>query len=267
MPRVLRVLPPTPVGRVALGAVLVLLVVALLPVDAVTNDLANRLAPPSPAHPLGTDHLGRDLLARIAAGTRLSVGFTLLAVTVCALVGTIAGMLAGYLGGPGATLLLRIVDVLVAVPAVILGLVLAAVLQPGLRTLLLAVVVTGWTPFARLAYQLTLREAGSGHVESAIALGAGPGRVVFGHILRAVVRPLLAHGCLRFANTLLAIAGLSFLGLGAQPPTPEWGAMLAEGRQYLFSAPGLVLAPAVAVLAVALLVTLLGRALERRWTG
>lgn len=246
---------------------LVLLVAALLPLDAVGNDLANRFAPPSPAHPLGTDQLGRDVLARLAAGTRLSVGFTVVAVALCASIGTAAGMLAGYRGGFAAQALTRVVDVLVAVPSIVLALVLTTLLSPGTTTLLVAVVATGWTPFARLALGLTVREAGTDYVRSATALGAGPGRIVFRHVLPNAIRPLTAHAFLRFAATLLTIAGLSFLGLGPQPPTPEWGAMLDEARPYLFLRPGLVLAPAAAIVGVALAVTLAGRACERRWSG
>ncbi|WP_219413383.1 ABC transporter permease [Pseudonocardia nigra] len=253
---------------IAVGACVValaLLVGALLPFDAVATDLSDRFAGPSLAHPLGTDHLGRDALARLAAGARLSVGFTLLAVAISAVAGTALGLLAGYRGGWPAQVLQRIVDVLIAVPSIVIGLVLAAVLRPGVTTLLLAVLVTGWTPFARLAAGLAVREAGAEYVTGAVALGAGDARILARHILPNAVRPLTAHACLRFANTLLAVAGLSFLGLGPQPPTPEWGAMLNEARPYLFLRPGLVLVPAVAIVGVALLVTLLGRALDRRW--
>jgi len=255
------------VRRVLVALAVLLLVAAFLPVDALTTNLADRFAGPSLAHPLGTDNLGRDVLARLVAGTRLSVWFTLLAVLICAVVGTLLGLLAGYAGGAVGQLLQRVLDVLVAVPTVIVGLVVAAVREPGPATLLIAVLLTGWTPFARLAYQLTLRERAREYVEGAVALGAGPGRITLVHILPNAVRPLTAHACLRFANVLLSLAGLSFLGLGAQPPTPEWGAMLAEGRQYLFAAPQLVLLPAVAVVGVALLVNVLGRRLEGRWSG
>lgn len=251
------------VALAALAAAL--LVAALLPLDAVGNDLANRFAPPSWAHPLGTDHLGRDVLARLAAGTRLSVGSTVVAVGLCASLGTVLGLLAGYRGGFAAQALNRVVDVLVAVPSIVLALVLTTLLSPGTTTLLVAVVATGWTPFARLALGLTVREAGTDYVRSATALGAGPARIVFRHVLPNAIRPLTAHAFLRFAATLLTIAGLSFLGLGPQPPTPEWGAMLDEARPYLFLRPGLVLAPAAAIVGVALVVTLAGRALERRW--
>ena len=244
----------------------VLVVVALLPLDPTSNDLSQRFAGPSLEHPLGTDQLGRDVLARLAVGARISVGFTLLVLAVCAVLGTTLGVLAAWSGRAAGQLFQRTIDVLVAIPPVLIGLVVVAASggTPGLWTLLPAIVVTGWTPFARLTYQLVVRERSRDYVEGAVAIGAGPGRIAFRHVLPNLRGPLLAHLCLRFANLLLTVAGLSFLGLGPQPPTPEWGAMLADGRQFLFNAPQLVVLPAAAVVGTALLVTGLGRDLERR---
>lgn len=246
----------------------VLVVVALLPLDPVANDLSHRFAGPSAAHPLGTDQLGRDVLARLAVGARFSVGFTLVALALCAGIGTALGVLAAWCGRAVGQLFQRTIDVLVAIPAVLIGLVVVAASggAPGVWSLLVAIVVAGWTPFARLTYQLVVRERAREYVEGAVAVGAGPLRIAFRHVLPNLARPLLSHLCLRFANVLLTVAGLSFLGLGPQPPTPEWGAMLADGRQFLFNAPQLVLLPALAVVGTALLVTSLGRGLERRWT-
>jgi peptide/nickel transport system permease protein len=239
----------------------------LLPLDPVATDLTDRFAAPSPTHPLGTDHLGRDVLARLVDGAWISVGLTAVALAVCAVLGTAAGLLSGYAGGAAAGLVQRAVDVLAAIPAIVVGLVVAAVREPGTGTLLLAVLVTGWSPFARLAHHLTLRERGREYIEGAVAIGAGPVRIAVRHVLPNALRPLVAHACLRFANVLLSVAGLSFLGLGVQPPTPEWGVMLAEGRQFMFLAPQLVLVPATAIVVVAACVTVLGRRLERRWDG
>jgi peptide/nickel transport system permease protein len=250
----------------ALGAA-VLVLAWLLPLDPVATDLTDRFAAPSPAHPFGTDHLGRDVLARLVDGAWISVGLAAAALAVCAVLGTAAGLLSGYAGGAAAGLVQRAVDVLAAIPAIVVGLVVAAVREPGTGTLLLAVLLTGWTPFARLAHHLTLRERGREYVEGAVAIGAGPIRIAVRHVLPNALRPLVAHACLRFANVLLSIAGLSFLGLGVQPPTPEWGVMLAEGRQFMFLAPQLVLVPATAIVGVATCVTALGRRLEQRWDG
>jgi peptide/nickel transport system permease protein len=248
------------------GVVVALVAVAtVLPLDAVATDLTDRFAGPSIAHPLGTDHLGRDVLARLIDGAWISVGLTAVALAVCAVLGTAAGLLSGYAGGFAAGLVQRAVDVLVAIPTIVVGLIIAAVREPGTGTLLLAVLVTGWSPFARLAHHLTLRERSREYVEGAVAIGAGPIRIAVRHVLPNALRPLLAHACLRFANVLLSIAGLSFLGLGVQPPMPEWGVMLAEGRQFMFLAPQLVLLPAAAIVVAATCVTVFGRRLERRW--
>jgi peptide/nickel transport system permease protein len=248
-------------------AVVVLAVAAawLLPLDGLATDLTDRFAAPSLAHPLGTDHLGRDVLARLVDGAWISVGLTGVALAVCTVLGTAAGLLSGYAGGVVAGLLQRAVDVLVAIPAIVVGLVIAAVGGPGTGTLLLAVLVTGWSPFARLAHHLTVRERAREYIEGAVAIGAGPVRIAVRHVLPNALRPLVAHACVRFANVLLSIAGLSFLGLGVQPPTPEWGVMLAEGRQFMFLAPQLVLLPATAIVVAATFITVLGRRLERRW--
>jgi peptide/nickel transport system permease protein len=256
------------VRRAFLALALAAAVVAvLLPLDAVTTDLTDRFAPPSFARPLGTDHLGRDVFARLVGGAWISVGLSFVALAACAVLGTAAGLLSGYAGGFVAGLLQRLVDVLVAIPTIIIGLIIAGVREPGIATLLLAVVVTGWAPFARLAHHLTVRERAREYVEGAVALGAGGVRIAVRHVLPNALRPLVAHACIRFANVLLSIAGLSFLGLGVQPPTPEWGVMLAEGRQFMFSAPELVLLPAAAIVIAATIVTVLGRRLERRWSG
>ncbi|HEX5349310.1 MAG TPA: ABC transporter permease [Pseudonocardiaceae bacterium] len=250
-----------PLVTAAVVALLVALAV-LVPVDPTTPDLLHRFAPPSWVHPLGTDQLGRDLAARILAGARLSVGFTLLALVLCAVLGTTAGLTAGYVGGVPAKALQSVVDVLVSIPTIVFGLILAAAWQPGLPALLGAVLIVGWTPFSRLAYQLAIKQAGAGYVDGALTMGAGTWWILSRHILRNAARPLLAHTCLRFANTMLTLAGLSFLGLGAQPPTPEWGAMLAEGRNYLYLAPRLVLAPMTAIATITVAVTVLGRTLN-----
>lgn len=259
---------PLWVAAATLGVVLVGL--AVLPLDAYGTDLSSRFEGPSAGHLLGTDQLGRDVLARLAVGARISVGFTLVALAVCAVTGTLLGLAAGWSGRLVGQVFQRTIDVLVAVPAVLIGLILVAASSdgaPGLDTLLLSIVVVGWTPFARLTYQLVLRERSREYVEGAVAVGAGPVRIAVRHVLPNLARPLTAHLCLRFANILLTVAGLSFLGLGPQPPTPEWGAMIAEGRQFLFAAPQLVLVPSLAVVGTALLVSTAGRALERRWSS
>lgn len=240
--------------RALLAVVAVLLaVVAVIEWPAEAVDFANRLAPPSSAHLLGTDQLGRDVLARVLGGLRYSLGLGLLALALAVAVGTAGGLASGWWPRhPLARGTQALVDVLVALPALLVGLVVAAVLGSGLAPALLAIVLTGWAPFARQAHRLTVAVRAEDWVLAATALGAGPGRVLRHHVLPAISSPLLASLAARFAGTVLTLAGLSFLGVGIQPPTPEWGAMLAEGRTYVFVAPWLVVAPAAALVATTL---------------
>ncbi|ODU01587.1 MAG: hypothetical protein ABS81_20330 [Pseudonocardia sp. SCN 72-86] len=251
---------------VIVGAVVVVLATAAvsgaLP-DPDAVDFSTILAAPSSGHVLGTDQLGRDVAARLVAGGRLTLGISVLTVLVTGFVGIALGLLTGYRAAAASRLLLRVVDVMAALPSVLFGLVAAAVLGPGLPSLLLAVWVVGWTPFARQAYQLTIREMAREYIEGAVSIGAGRTRVLVQHVFRNIAPPLVAHGCVRFAGTMLTVSGLSFLGLGVQPPTPEWGAMVAEGREYLFVAPHVVVVPSVAVVLVAAAASVVGRRLER----
>jgi peptide/nickel transport system permease protein len=237
----------------------------LAPHDPAAQDVGSRLSGPSAEHPLGSDHLGRDVLSRLLEGARFSLGLAVAAVTVSGVAGTTLGMFAGRFGGWLSSAVNRTVDALIALPAILVGLLLAAALRPGLGTLFLAVVLTGWTPFARLGYALTLKIGAREYVTAAVALGANERQILLRHILPAASGPVLALGCLQFAAVLLSIAGLSFLGLGAQPPTPEWGAMLSEAQPYLARRPDLVLLPAGAVVLSTLSVAALGRLLEKRW--
>jgi peptide/nickel transport system permease protein len=247
------------VPLVVAAAVLLVLLAgpALLP-DPDAVDFAGLLAGPSAAHPLGTDQLGRDLLSRVVAGGRLTVGISVATVVVTSAVGTAVGFLAASAGRVGRAVM-RLVDVSAALPVVLFGLLTAVVLGPGIGSLLVAMWAIGWTPMARQAYLLAVAESGREYVDAAVALGAGRGRVLVVEIGPNVAPPLLAHTRVRFAGTLLTVSGLSFLGLGVQPPTAEWGAMVAEGREYLFAAPQVVLVPAVAVVLVAGVVLWWGR--------
>ncbi|SDE84001.1 ABC transporter permease [Pseudonocardia oroxyli] len=249
-----------PVACAAAAGVLVVLPFLLPHPDV--PDFAAILAPPSAAHPLGTDQLGRDVAARMVAGARLTLGLSVAAVLLTGLFGVAVGLLAGASKGPFGAVLVRTADLLAALPTVLFGLLAAVVLGPGVPALLVAVCAVGWTPFARQAHLLTVRETGREYVEGVVALGATRARVLAVHVSRNIAPPLVAHACLRFASTLLTVSGLSFLGLGVQPPTAEWGAMVAEGREYLFAAPHVVLVPSVAVVLTAAAATVLGRRLS-----
>ncbi|MFP5019561.1 ABC transporter permease [Pseudonocardia phyllosphaerae] len=251
-----------PVAVTAVVLPVLLLGPLLLP-DPDAVDFGALLAGPSAAHPLGTDQLGRDLLARLVDGGRLTIGLSAVTVLLTGLFGVLVGLVAAAAGAAG-RVVMRFVDVLAALPVVLFGLLTAVALGPGVLSLVLAVGLIGWTPFARQAYALAVTESVRDYVGAAVALGAGPVRVLALHVGRNVVPPLLAHAAVRFAGTLLTVSGLSFLGLGVQPPTPEWGAMVAEGREYLFAAPRVVLVPSIAVVLTAGAVLWWGRRADQR---
>lgn len=237
----------------------------LAPYEPTAAELGERLAAPAGAHLLGTDHLGRDVLSRLLHAARLSLGLAAAAVAFSGVTGTALGLISGRAGGVISAAVNRTVDTLIALPAILVGLTLVAIFDPGVATLFGAIALVGWMPFARLAHALTLKLSSREYVEAARVMGAGEARLLLRHILPNAAGPLLSLACLQFAYTLLTISGLSFLGLGAQPPTPEWGVMLSEGQPYLADRPLLVLAPAAAIVTAALAVTAAGRALARRW--
>lgn len=223
-----------------LGAAIVLVVLAvglaaplLAPYDPLAIDIVSRLQPLSRAHPLGTDHLGRDLLSRIIYGARISLGVGVTIAILGALAGTVLGLLAGYLGGRVDETVMRICDMFLAFPALILAMALAASLGPSLRNTMLALVVIWWPWYARImrGQVLALREAE--YVMAARSLGASTRRLMFRHLLPNAVPPIVVQATLDIGNAILIASSLSFLGFGAQPPVPEWGAMTSDGRTFL----------------------------------
>jgi peptide/nickel transport system permease protein len=225
------------------------------------------LGPPTIDAPLGRDHLGRNLAVRLVHGAYVTLSVTAVVTLFNAVFGTMLGLAAAR--GPQGlrSVVLRLVDILVAFPTIVVGLMVAATTDPGLMVLVLAAVLVGWTPFTRLAYGLAERLGSEPWIDSAEAVGAGELRVVSRHLLPNMARPLTAHFVLRFSNTLLNLAGLSFLGLGLQPPSPDWGLMVAEGVSYLERRPLLALAPAAAMVVTAVTITSFVGRLEARWDG
>jgi peptide/nickel transport system permease protein len=252
------------VGLVILAIVFAAAVAApvIAPHDPHDQDVVNRYAPPSSEHLLGTDNLGRDNLSRLMYGARVSL-FSALAVGVAILlIGMGVGLLSGFVGGSIDGLLMRIVDVLLAFPSLLLALAITGMLGPGLFHLLIGMTAVWWTEYARVMRGLVLSMKERPFVESARALGLPAHRVALRHILPNIVSPVVVLGTLRTGQLLLALSALSFLGLGVQPPTAEWGAMLSEGQNYLASAPQLMLYPGVAITISALGFNLLGDGLR-----
>lgn len=236
----------------------------LSPYDPAAQELARRLEGPSLTHPLGLDELGRDILARLLAGARISLMVGIAVVSVSSLVGMLFGSIAGYFGGRVDDLISRVVDVLMAFPGILLAIALVAVLGPSLSNVVLALSVIGWVGYARLVRGQALRAREFEFVQAARALGAGPARIVVRHILPTAYPAVLVQATLGMAGAIIAEASLSFLGLGVQPPTPSWGTMLDAGRSHLFDAPHLTIFPGLAIAVLVLGFNFLGDGLRDR---
>jgi peptide/nickel transport system permease protein len=234
----------------------------LVPNDPTTQVLADRLAGPSWDHPLGLDELGRDILARLVVGARISLGVGLAVVGVSAVVGVLIGAMAGYLGGWFDALVGRMMDVLLAFPGILLAIALVAVMGPSLANVVLALVVIGWVGYARLVRGQVLKVRELEYVQAARALGAPTWRVLWRHVIPPTLPAVTVQATLGMAGAIIAEASLSFLGLGVQPPTPSWGSMLDAGRAHLFDAPHLTVIPGVAIAVLVLGFNFVGDALR-----
>ena len=255
------------VAVLGLVIVLIYIIVAifaplLAPYDPVKQDLANMLQTPGPKHLLGTDEMGRDILSRIIYGARISMKVGFYAVGVAFVIGIPLGIFAGYFGGKVDLLIMRAMDVLLAFPGILLSIVFVSVLGPNLDNAILSVGIYTVPNFARMARRETLALRNSEFIEAARAMGSGDIRIVFSHILINIVSPMIVMGTLSFGTAIITTSGMGFLGIGAQPPTPEWGAMLSSGRQYLLVAPHVTTYTGLAILFLVLGLNLLGDGLR-----
>lgn len=244
---------------------------ALAPHDPLAINLSQSLASPSRAHLLGTDHLGRDLLSRLLYAARGSLGAALATVLISSATGLLVGTVAGYFGGWVDEIAMRLVDILLALPSFVLALVLAGILGPGLANVVLAMVLVRWASPARVVRSLVLALREQDFVTAARALGASDARIMARHLLPNVLGPMVVLATLSLGNTILALAGLSFVGLGMQIPHPEWGAMLNQARPFIQTAPRLMIVPGVAIALSVFAANVLGDAwrdrLDPRHTG
>ncbi|GER23019.1 ABC transporter permease [Zafaria cholistanensis] len=249
---------------------LIVLAVALspwiTPHSPAAQDLGARLSPPGGDHWLGTDHLGRDTLSRLLEGGRFSLTIAALATVLTGVIGTAVGVASARRRGWLDEFLTRTNDVFLALPEMVLALFLVALLGSGYPSLLLALTVAGWTPFARLARALAYDVSARGFIEAARVLGCTPRFIVMRHILPHLAAPLLGQATLRFGQLLISVGALSYLGLGVQPPQSDWGSMLAAAQPFALRSPLAILAPGLAIFVVALCVTLIGQHLVRRST-
>jgi peptide/nickel transport system permease protein len=251
------------VGASSVGFVLLLAALApwIAPGDPAEQELVHRLEGPTLAHPFGLDELGRGIYTRMVHGARVSVAVGLSVVLLSGLVGTVIGAISGFLGGWVDALLMRVTDVFLAFPGILLAIALVAVLGPALRHVVIALVAIGWVGYARLVRGQVLQIREREFVEAARATGLSARRTLWRHILPNVLPTLSVQASLGLAGAVLAEASLSFLGLGIQPPTPSWGAMINAGRSHLLDAPHLSLFPGLAILLTVMGLIFLGDAL------
>jgi peptide/nickel transport system permease protein len=249
------------IGLVLLGLVVFVAIAAplLTPYDPLEQRFTEAFLPPiSAGHILGTDNFGRDIWSRIAYSARLDLQIGFLSVLFPFLFGSLIGIATGYLGGKLDTVVMRVVDVLMAFPFLVLVIAIMSILGPGLTNLYIAVGAVGWIPYARITRGETLATRHLEYVLAARTIGCSPARIMRGHILPNVIAPALVYVFTGMVLAILTGATLSFLGLGPQPPTPEWGAMIAEGRQFLLLAWWMTTLPGFALLVVGVALSLIG---------
>ncbi len=257
-------------GMVIMGIFLFTAIFApvLAPYDPIAQELVLRRRPPSQEHPLGRDDLGRDILSRIIFGARLSLQVGVLSVGFAIVIGAIVGAAASFASGWVDSIVMRLMDIMLAFPALLLALAIVTILGPGLLNMLYAIGIVSIPAYARIVRASVLSVKEQDYVLAARAVGVPPLRMLFRNVLPNALTPIIVQGTLGIGTAILDAAGLSFLGLGAQPPTPEWGAMLGQGRYAVFTAPHIVLFPGLAIMATVLGFNLLGDglrdALDRR---
>ncbi|AYM58217.1 ABC transporter permease [Agrobacterium fabrum] len=260
-------LKSNPLAVVGLTIIVVFVALSLLapfiaPYDPATQNLGNRLAFPNAEHWFGTDELGRDILSRILYGGRVTLGMVIAVVVLVAPIGLAIGCIAGYFGGIVDTVLMRVTDVFLAFPRLILALAFVAALKPGVESAILAIALTAWPPYARLARAETMTVRGSDFVAAYRLTGASAWRIIARHIAPLCVPSLIVRITLDMSSIIITAASLGFLGMGAQPPSPEWGAMIATAKRFIFEQWWVATIPGIAIFLVSLAFNFLGDGLR-----
>jgi len=263
----LRMLVRNKVAMAGLGIIVVLALLAILaprisPYDPNEVDILRQLEGPSESHLLGTDLYGRDILSRIFWGGRITLVVGLISVAIASSVGIVLGLVSGYYGGVTDSLIMRFIDILLSFPRILLALTIVGMLGPGLLNVMLAVGIASVTGYARLVRGTVLSAKEQTYVEAARVIGCQDIKILFRHLLPNVIGPVIVLATLDVASAILAASSLSFLGLGVQPPTAEWGYMLNEGRNYLRSAPWITFFPGMAIMISVLSINMLGDGLR-----
>ncbi len=254
-------------GMIGLSIILLFILLALFAPwlamhDPATQDLANRLARPSAAHWLGTDELGRDIYSRLLYGGRVTLGMVIAVVVLVAPIGLAIGCIAGYFGGIVDTALMRLTDIFLAFPRLVLALAFVAALKPGVESAVLAIALTAWPPYARLARAETLTVRSADFIAAYRLTGASSWRIIMRHIAPLCLPTLIVRVTLDMSSIIITAASLGFLGMGAQPPSPEWGAMIATAKRFIFEQWWVATIPGVAIFLVSLAFNFLGDALR-----
>jgi peptide/nickel transport system permease protein len=256
-----------PLGLIGAAVILIVILAAALapvltPYHPAAQDLVNRLAAPSTAHWLGTDEFGRDLFTRVIYGARTTLYVIALVTVIVAPIGLAIGVCAGYLGGLVDEVLMRITDIFLSLPGLVLALGFAAALGAGITNAVIAIGLTAWPPIARLARAEALGLRRADFIAAVKLQGASPARIILRHIVPMCLPSVIVRVTLSMAGVILTAAGLGFLGLGAKPPLAEWGAMVSTGREFMIDSPWVVVAPGLAIAAVSLAFNLVGDALR-----
>ncbi|WP_420404709.1 nickel transporter permease [Nisaea sp.] len=257
-----------PLAMIGLGILVLLILLSALapwiaPHDPLAQNLQNRLLPPgAPGHLFGTDELGRDILSRIIHGASITLYIVALVAATAPVLGLVIGTLAGYAGGWLDTVLMRLTDIFLAFPRLVLALAFVAALGPGIENAVLAIAITSWPPYARLARAETLTIRNQDFISAIRLQGASPARIIAGHVMPLCLSSVIVRVTLDMAGIILTAAGLGFLGLGAQPPIPEWGAMISAGRKFLLDQWWVATMPGLAIFIVSLGFNLLGDGLR-----
>ena len=263
----LYVIRKSPLALVGLGIIAAFILLAmfgdlLAPYDPYMLNLPNRLQPPSFNHIFGTDELGRDVFSRVLSGAKYSIEIGIIVLAVSIPLGSLLGAIAGYFGGIYDEVIMRATDVFQAFPSLILAMAISAALGPSLQNVMVALIVVWWPPYTRLVRATALSIRDYAYVEAARSMGASNARIIFQHILPNSISPVIIRATLEMGAVIIWSAGLSFLGFGAQPPSPEWGRLITEGRLYIFQGWWITTFPGVAILLVVLGFNLLGDGLR-----
>nr|WP_307439642.1 nickel transporter permease [Bacillus sp. V2I10] len=252
------------IGIISLSIIVLITLLGtfLLPNDPLTANMAERLSPPSLTHPLGTDHMGRCIFSRLVIGSQATLGITSLVIATVVLIGIPFGLLSGYIGGRVDSFIMRLADGLIALPEFILAIAVAGFLGPSLVNLMISVVLVKWISYTRVVRGIILSEREKEYVLAAKVGGCPTWKIIIRHLLPQILSPVLVLAALDVGKVILIISSLSYLGLGAQPPAPEWGAMLNDGRPYFQTFPELMIYPGLAIFFVVLSCNLIGEGLR-----